>query len=102
MHCFAAGFRDPVTDHESTFDEWLTEQGLSDQGSAAGLKREISGRILERMHDQSITPEALAERMQTSRAAVARLLDPENDAVSLRSLYRAAKALNCRLSCDLR
>lgn len=43
----------------------------------------------------------LSERMQTSVADVHRLLDPDLDVITLRTLYRAAQALDCRLKVDL-
>ena len=86
---------------ESTHDEWLQEQGFGEQGTAVSLKREISGRLLERMQQRGIDAHCLSERMQTSRADVDRLLDPDFDIVSLRALYRAASALGCRLRIEL-
>jgi hypothetical protein len=86
---------------ESTHDEWLREEGLSEQPAATALKRAFSGTLLQRMKETDVDTHILAERMQTSRAAVDRLLDPENDLVSLRSLYQAARALECRLRCEL-
>lgn len=85
-----------------TFDEWLCENSLNDQSSAACLKREISAELTRAMTRSFVTPRTLAERMQTSSAAVERLLDPENEAVSLQSLYRAARALNVQLVVKIR
>ena len=39
----------------------------------------------------------MAKRMHTSRAALNRLLDPENDAVTLQTLARAATAVGRQL-----
>ena len=86
---------------ESIHDEWLQEQGFSDQGKALAVKREISGRLLERMRERGFDAHLLSERMQTSRAAVDRMLDPDDDIISLRTLYRAAQALDCRLKVEL-
>lgn len=87
---------------ENTFDEWLGEQGLIDQSSAAPLKRTVADLLRRRMEDTGTDSIRLAERMQTSRAAVDRLLDPENDLVSLRAIYRAARALECQMVCELK
>lgn len=86
---------------ETIHEEWLQEQGFGDQGTATALKRQISGRLLERMGQMSMDRYRLSERLQTSAADVDRLLDPENDLISLRALYRAAQALDCRLKVDL-
>lgn len=86
---------------ESTHDEWLDEQGLGEQPSAVFLKREIAVKLQARMSEIGFDAYRLSERMQTSVAAVHRLLDPADDIVSLRMLYRAAQALDCRLKVEL-
>jgi hypothetical protein len=47
------------------------------------------------------TKTAMAKRMKTSRAALERLLDPENGSVALQMLERAALALGKRLQIEL-
>jgi transcriptional regulator with XRE-family HTH domain len=49
------------------------------------------------IEEQGITKSEMARRMQTSRSAVDRLLDPENDSVTLQTPERAAHALGKRL-----
>ncbi len=63
----------------SDFDDFLAEQGLIEEVSAAAIKRVISWQIAETMKAQRVTKKALAERMHTSRTAVDRALD-QNDA----------------------
>jgi len=86
---------------ESTHDEWLREQGLGEQASAVYLKREIAARLQARMKEMDLDAYRLSERMQTSVADVLRLLDPDLDMITLRTLYRASQALGCRLKVDL-
>jgi antitoxin HicB len=43
----------------------------------------------------------LARRMETSRSALDRLLDPENSSVTLQTLQSAAQALGGRLNVEL-
>jgi hypothetical protein len=43
----------------------------------------------------------MARAMRTSRAALDRLLDPENESVTLRTIARAAKVLGKRLRLEL-
>jgi hypothetical protein len=43
----------------------------------------------------------LARRMQTSRPALDRLLDPANDSVTLHTLQKAAKAVGRELRLEL-
>jgi len=45
---------------------------------------------------------AMASRMKTSRAALDRLLDPNNPSVTIGTLEKAAAALNRRLTVELR
>ena len=42
------------------------------------------------MHRKGLTKAEMARRMHTSRAALDRLLDPDNDAVTLATLRKAA------------
>jgi transcriptional regulator with XRE-family HTH domain len=49
------------------------------------------------MKKHRITKTAMARRMKTSRAALDRLLDPDNTSVTLQTLERAAQALGKRL-----
>ena len=44
----------------------------------------------------------MASRMKTSRAALDRLLDPNNPSVTIGTLEKAAVALNRRLKVELR
>jgi hypothetical protein len=53
------------------------------------------------MKDQGITKVAMAKRMNTSRAQLDRLLDPNNDKVQLDTVQRAAIAVGRRLQLDL-
>jgi antitoxin HicB len=43
----------------------------------------------------------LAKAMETSRAAVDRLLDPDNTSVTLNTLSKAARVLDKRIRIDL-
>ena len=50
---------------------------------------------------ESITKVEMARRMHTSRAALDRLLDPGNSAVTLQTLSRAANAIGRGLRIEL-
>lgn len=43
----------------------------------------------------------MADRMKTSRSALDRLLDPDNDSVTLKTLQNAAEAIGARLEMKL-
>ena len=44
----------------------------------------------------------MAERMEAGRSQLDRLLDPENEGVTLHSLKRAAAAVGMRLNLEIR
>lgn len=67
----------------SDFDDFLAEQGLVEEVSAAALKRVISWQIAEAMKSQKVTKKALAARMHTSRTAVDRALDQDDPGMTL-------------------
>jgi DNA-binding Xre family transcriptional regulator len=64
---------------------------------AAAIKPLIAGQIAQLMAEKKLSKSKLAQEMQTSRAAVDRLLDPANESVTLQTLERAALALGKRL-----
>jgi hypothetical protein len=53
------------------------------------------------MKDEDISKTELATRMNTSRAQLDRLLDPENESVTLGTLTRAAQAVGRHLRMEL-
>jgi plasmid maintenance system antidote protein VapI len=53
------------------------------------------------MHKRELKKSALAKQMHTSRAALDRLLDPNNTSVTLATLTRAAKALGQKVKLEL-
>lgn len=85
----------------SDFDDFLAEQGLAEEVSAAALKRVISWQIAETMKAQRVTKKALAERMHTSRTAVDRALDQNDAGMTLATLASAARALGKRVEVRL-
>jgi DNA-binding Xre family transcriptional regulator len=81
----------------SNFDDFLIEEGILAEVEAVALKRAIAYQVAELMKEKNLTKTAMAERMETSRAALERLLDPANESVTLQTLERAAMALGKRL-----
>lgn len=81
----------------STFDSFLKEEGLLEDAEAVAIKRVIAyelGRVMTKKH---ISKSQMAEKMQTSRSALERLLDPSNTSITLRTLVKAAHILGKRL-----
>ncbi len=81
----------------SDFDNFLVEEGLLAQVEAVAVKRVIAFQISQYMQQEKLSKTAMAQRMNTSRAALERLLDPENQSVTLQTLENAANALGKRL-----
>lgn len=81
----------------SNFDSFLAEEGLLEDAELVALKRVIAYRIQELMLDRDMSKTQMAREMRTSRAALDRLLQPENTSVTLQTLGRAARALGRRL-----
>jgi antitoxin HicB len=84
----------------SNFDDFLTEEGLLAEVEAVAIKPVIAYQVVELMKEKNLTKTAMAERMETSRAALERLLDPANESVTLQTLERAAMALGKRLKIE--
>ena len=53
------------------------------------------------MKDQNVSKAEMAKRRRTSRAALDRLLDPGNDAVTLTTLQEAATAVGREIRLEL-
>jgi len=85
----------------SNFDDFLEEEGLLTDAEAVAVKRVVAFQIARLMESNSISKSELAKRMQTSRAALDRLLDPANGSVTLQTLERAATVLGKRLQIQL-
>lgn len=85
----------------SSFDDFLKEEGIYEEVTARAIKRVLARQLDALMQDQKITKSALAKRMHTSRAQLDRLLDPENESVTLGTLARAAQAVGRQLRMEL-
>lgn len=85
----------------SKFDDFLREENLLEQAQAAAIKRVIAHQIAEEMKRNKLTKTEMASRMKTSRAALERLLDPDNASITLITLERAASALGKKLKVEL-
>ena len=69
--------------------------------TARAIKRAIARQLDALMEDQGLTKLELAKRMKTSRAQLDRLLDPDNESVTLGTLMRAAQAVGRQLRMEL-
>jgi antitoxin HicB len=85
----------------SAFSDFLEEDGLHEEVTAHAIKRILAWQIEQAMKAQGLTNVEMARRMNTSRAQLDRLLDPNNDKVQLDTIQRAAAALGRRLHLEL-
>lgn len=81
----------------STLDDFLAEEDMLIEVEAVAWKRVLTYQIAQLMREQNMTKAEMARRMQTSRVAVDRLLDPENESATLITLEKAALALGKKL-----
>jgi len=85
----------------SSFDNFLNEEGIAEEVESGAVKKLISYQLLQALKDEGMSKTELAARLHTSRAALDRLLDPNNDAVTLQTLKRAAAVLGKRIKLEL-
>ncbi len=85
----------------SNFDNFLEEEGLLEDSTAVAVKRYIAFQLIEKMSVEQLSKAEMARRMNTSRSALDRLLDPDNSSVTLQTLQSAAQALGGRLKVEL-
>ena len=81
----------------SDFDNFLEEEGLLAEAEVVAVKRVVAYQVAALMEENNLTKTKMAQLMQTSRAALDRLLDPSNESVTLHTLEQAALVLGKRL-----
>ena len=85
----------------SSFDDFLVEEGIAEEVEAGAIKKIIAYQLQEAIQREQLTKTSLAVQLETSRAAVNRLLDPENESITLLTLKKAAKVLGKKLRLEL-
>ncbi len=85
----------------SSFNDFLAEEGIAEAVEAGAVKKIIAYQLQETIEKEHISKTALAARLETSRAALGRLLDPENESVTLLTLKKAASVLGKKLRLEL-
>lgn len=84
----------------SSFDDFLKEEGILEEIEEVVAKRIFIFQVEKEMRKQGVDKVVLAKRMETSRSAVDRILDPEAPS-TLRTLAKAARALGRHLKIRL-
>lgn len=85
----------------STFDSFLEEQGILAETTERAVKHVIAWQLGEIMAKEKITKVEMALRMAVSRSQLDRILDPDDDAMTLATLTKAAKAVGRKLKLEL-
>ncbi|BBC22956.1 helix-turn-helix domain-containing protein [Pseudanabaena sp. ABRG5-3] len=85
----------------SSFDDFLEDDGILNEVTEVALKRVLAWQVEQAMKERGLSKSKMAKSMQTSRAALDRLLDPEYESVTLRTLDKAARAVGKRIKIDL-
>jgi antitoxin HicB len=86
----------------SSLDDFLREEGILEEARSIAVKEALAWQVEQAMKREKITKAEMARRMQTSRTALDRLLDPKNVSVTLQTLFRAARAVGSDLRIELR
>ena len=84
----------------STLESLLREDGIYEDAKNHAIKA-VLAKLAQAMKAQNLSKARMAERMETSRSQLDRLLDPENERVTLHTLKRAAAAVGMRLELEL-
>lgn len=85
----------------SSLEDFLQEEGRLEEARQIAAKRVLSWQLRKAMEDLHLNKVEMAQRMQTSRSQLDRLLDPNNDKVQLDALNRAAVIVGKRLRLEL-
>lgn len=81
----------------SDFDDFLKEEKIFGNAESVAVKRVLAHQIEEEMKKLHINKQAMARKMETSRSALDRLLDPVNTSVTLGTMVKAAAVMDKRI-----
>lgn len=81
----------------SNFDDFLEQEGLLEEVSAQAHKRLLVLQLKDIMLESNLTKKSLAEKLNTSRSQLDRILDPQNTSITIEVLERVAHAVGKKL-----
>lgn len=84
----------------STLEDFLDEEGIRESAKAKAVTRVVAWQLAEEMKRQGMTKARLAQRMQTSRAQVDRILNAKGN-VTVETLQKAAALVGRELRLEL-
>jgi uncharacterized protein YaaW (UPF0174 family) len=85
----------------SSLNDFLKDEGILEESLATALKEALAWQVQNAMKRKKINKVEMARRMNTSRAALDRLLDPSYSSVTLQTLCKAARAVGRDLRIEL-
>lgn len=83
------------------FEDFLREQGSYEETTERAIKRVIAFQLAQAMKEKGISKVAMAEKLNTSRSQLDRLLDPDNGNVTLSTLAKAARVVGRSIKLEL-
>lgn len=84
----------------SSIDDFMKEEGFFEEVEAQAIKEVVAWQLAEEMKKQKLSKKTMAEKLNTSRTQINRLLNAEKD-ITLSSLQRAAVLVGRRLKIEL-
>lgn len=85
----------------ATLEEFLQEDGNLETATIVAVKRVIAWQLEQAMTKSKLTKSAMAARMKTSRNQLDRVLNSDDENVTIATLQRAAKAVGRKLRLEL-
>lgn len=85
----------------TTLDSFLEEEGLLEEVEALAIKKVLAFQLLKLMKKEHFNKVQMANKMQTSRSSLDRLLDPENTSITLNTLVKAAHVLGKKVKLSI-
>jgi predicted XRE-type DNA-binding protein len=84
-----------------SLNDFLEEEGILDECTQTAIKRVLAWQIEQEMKKKKLSKSAMARKMSTSRSSLDRLLDPDNESVTLHTLRKAAHAIGRTVRVEL-
>ncbi len=85
----------------TSVDRCLRKKGVYKDTNPITIKRVVAGQVEAAMQEKGFSKTEMARRMHTSRAAIDRLLDPDNYSATLSTLQKAAAVIGRELRLEL-
>ena len=85
----------------SSFDDFLEEENILAESDAIAIKRVVAFEVQKSMEEEHITKTEMAKRMNTSRSALTRLLDPLNNSITLATIETALAAIGKKIQIQI-